>query len=64
MAKKKAQVVILKNCVEYTRVIVKDSVLFCKLKLQDEKILKSSGIVTEQECGYFRKDENENRTGN
>ena len=51
MAKKKEKV-ILKVCKECLYSIVNGT--YCRLKLQDERVLKESAKVSEADCMYFR----------
>jgi hypothetical protein len=54
MAKAKSKVK-LKECGECRYGFNAQGQLYCELRLQDTKVLKSSGIVSRQECGYFSK---------
>jgi hypothetical protein len=54
MAKKKEKKVVLRDCAKCISSKTQNDVIYCKLRLQDENVLKDSGVVTKQDCVYFK----------
>lgn len=56
MAKDKNKI-ILKDCIKCKESFERDGKLYCRLRLQDESILQQSGIVSKQDCIWFKESE-------
>ena len=57
MAKQKQKQIILKECKDCRYGFEAQGVLYCEGRLQDKTVLKPSGIVTRQDCIWFKSGE-------
>ena len=54
MAKKKTKKIILRDCTQCISAKAHNNKTYCTLRLKDANIYTESGIVSQQECGYYK----------
>jgi hypothetical protein len=54
MAKKKVAQYKLRDCKDCERAIFENNKIYCPLRLQHKHVLKESGVVVQQNCGYYK----------